>query len=258
MATRWLSMKIATRRVMRQLGLTATHTTVNLPKVRDELVQRWIQAEGSQANDGRAARYCTFTFGDADRLYNQPSARWHWLDREMSSNIAGETGACAIYEGALAAMALRRRVGVPLPAATANFVHDHLRAERRHLQLMESVVAPTRRTILLPVWRVAGFVLGFVPTVTFGSEGLFLTVYAVESFVEEHYNTQIGPLKEQGASPELVKLLQQCCADEVHHKEDALVRMRSHDEPHIHMLERAWVRIVVGGSALAAEIARRL
>ena len=42
--------------------------------------------------------------GVHEASYAQPAAPWHWLDRELSSNIAGETGAVCIYHGAAAAL----------------------------------------------------------------------------------------------------------------------------------------------------------
>lgn len=66
---------------------------------------------------------------------------------------------------------------------------------------------------------------------------------------------QIGPLREDGRCPHLVSLLEYCCADEVLHKGDAQARAGG---PPRTLVERAWVAIVKTGSALAAEVARRV
>ena len=57
------------------------------------------------------------------------------------------------------------------------------------LDLFKALIPPHKHTILLPVWRVAGFTLGLLPTLA-GDRALFVTVEAVETFVEEHYHEQ--------------------------------------------------------------------
>jgi len=79
----------------------------------------------------------------------------------------------------------------------------------------------------------------------------------VEGSCQVRYNTQIGrleagPLDADGR--ELVRLLKVCCADEVHHKEDAAERLGAADGAAAH----AWGFVVELGSAAAAEVARRV
>ena len=81
-----------------------------------------------------------------------------------------------------------------------------------------------------------------------------LTVQAVETFVEIHYNEQISPLVEHGRCPQLVALLVHCCADEVHHRDDAAERSGGE----INTVEWGWMGLVRFGSATAAEVARRI
>jgi ubiquinone biosynthesis monooxygenase Coq7 len=92
---------------------------------------------------------------------------------------------------------------------------------------------------------------------------LYVTVEAVETFVEEHFQDQIVPLKEQGGSEELVRLLEHCCADEVHHKTDAAKKLLEHtggeDGKYLNAWwVRPWSTIVQRGSAFAAAVARRI
>ena len=181
--------------------------------------------------------------------YDDRGAPWFWLDRELSSNVAGETGAVCIYDGAACALALRSST---LPT-TLQFVEEHRAAERAHLDLFAALLPTHKHTRLLPAWRAAGFALGFAPALL-SDRALFLTVESVETFVEVHYGEQIGPLKEEGRCPRLVELLEHCCADEVHHRDDAQAR-RGHGAPNA--LERAWMAVVRLGSAVAAEVARR-
>mmetsp|Transcript_1510 Transcript_1510/g.4552 ORF Transcript_1510/g.4552 Transcript_1510/m.4552 type:complete len:243 (-) Transcript_1510:72-800(-) len=182
-----------------------------------------------------------------------PGDRWYWLDRELSSNVAGETGAVSIYSGALAALRLRGCED----EAVLQFCAEHVAAERAHLAYFERLVPREMHTRLLPAWRLAGYGLGFAPSLLLGDVGLFATVRSVETFVEVHYNAQIdrlaaGPLDPDGR--ELVRLLRVCCADEVHHKEDAAERLGAADGA----AARAWGFVVELGSAAAAEVARRV
>jgi ubiquinone biosynthesis monooxygenase Coq7 len=131
-------------------------------------------------------------------LYADGAARWSWLDRELSSNVAGETGAVCIYEGAAAALALRGgassetlafvgRAGLsPHPctlltmarALCVGQVDEHRKSEAAHLALFLELLPPAKYTALLPAWRVAGRSLGFAPTLIGGERWLFLTVDA--------------------------------------------------------------------------------
>mmetsp|Transcript_12286 Transcript_12286/g.18846 ORF Transcript_12286/g.18846 Transcript_12286/m.18846 type:complete len:273 (+) Transcript_12286:115-933(+) len=225
-------------------------------QIRNEIFNYWLKAEAASPNAGETkAQYCCFTFHDAKKAYLKPSANWHWLDRELSSNLAGETGAVFIYRGALSALSLR-----PIHDDVLEFCKSHMANESTHLQMFQYIVPDGKRTLLLPIWKIAGFTLGFVPTLLGGSKALYVTVEAVETFVEEHFQEQIVPLKNQQACPKLVELLEHCCEDEVHHKEDAARRLLGHSSNR--SLDAFWIKpwsfIVKKGSALAAEIARRI
>ena len=60
--------------------------------------------------------------------YGERGSRWYWLDRELSSNVAGETGAVFIYVGARQALRLRGIGG-----DSEAFCSEHVAAERAHL-----------------------------------------------------------------------------------------------------------------------------
>ena len=122
------------------------------------------------------------------------------------------------------------------------------------MDLFAALLPEHKHTRLLPIWRVAGFALGFVPA-AYSDRALFKTVEAVETFVEIHYQEQIVPLKRHGRCPQLVELLEHCCADEVHHKDDATARSGGGETSYA---EGAWMAVVKLGSAAAAEFARRV
>lgn len=162
----------------------------------------------------RRARYCCYTYQDAKREYESRSSAWYWLDRELSSNLAGETGAVYIYKGALCALSLRERwfrfqtkqQREQQIIAARQFCETHHTAEESHRQFFDSVVPLEKRTRLLPVWRLAGYILGFLPTLVGGSHALYVTVQAVEAFVEKHFQAQIVPLRKE----ENVRSLSSC------------------------------------------------
>lgn len=86
------------------------------------------------------------------------------------------------------------------------FASTHAKTESQHLEWLNSTfrVAKSfdgkerafRPSVLLPLWHVAGFSLGFVSTF-FSPRFLYVTTDAVESFVERHYNQQIERLTEE-------------------------------------------------------------
>lgn len=137
-------------------------------------------------------------------------------------------------------------------ASCTKFCGEHVQAESLHLALMEALLDGPQRTALVPLWRLSGFYLGFVPTVLLGPRGLYATVEPVETFVVGHYEEQYGPLEEQGLAPKLCAALRVCCADEAHHRDDAAERAG----PPGSLLRSAWAAVVRGGSAGAAHVAR--
>jgi len=72
------------------------------------------------------------------------------------------------------------------PEARA-FVSTHHATEAEHLAYFDRLLDMRMKSKLLPLWRVSGWCLGFFPTLLGGEPALFLTVEAVETFVEEHY-----------------------------------------------------------------------
>jgi ubiquinone biosynthesis monooxygenase Coq7 len=130
--------------------------------------------------------------------------------------------------------------------------------------LFEALLPQSKRTRLLPLWRFSGFALGFLPAAV-SPRALFVTVEAVETFVEQHYQSQIKPLRDEGLAPELVRLLSHCCEEEVHHRDDAARRAAAQrregtgwSDRALSLVERGWAAVVRAGSEIAAECARRV
>eukprot|EP00937_MAST-01D_sp_MAST-1D-sp2_P005301 g5301.t1 len=255
----------------------------------------WGQKAGAGANTGGHADVLADGFAySAISRYEPHFPRW--LQRELRSNHAGETGAVSIYEGALWAMKLRWRVpggregggsaGDGYEKELVGFCQHHAASERAHLVALNRILEPRLRSVLLPAWRAAGFALGAVSTL-WCPRGIYVTTDAVETFVEQHYNAQIARLEagdrvgvgvgdgagDVGAGAgaeavkgvadgkaELVRVLRWACEDEVAHKEEA--RLRAQDErggqPWFEWIDPAWRWVVGTGSAAAAELARRI
>ncbi len=167
-----------------------------------------------------------------------------WLTRELRSDHAGETGAVAIYRGILA---------VSRNAEIRRFAAAHLKTERRHRELIETVLPLKARSLFLPIWRVAGFLTGAIPSL-FGSRAVFATIDAVETFVDRHYADQVGRLSREGTHAEIRALLERCREDEVLHREEARHAFDGSPGP----ITRGWGRLVSAGSAAAVAVARRV
>lgn len=91
------------------------------------------------------------------------------------------------------------------PEARA-FVSTHHATEAEHLAYFDRLLDMRMKSKLLPLWRISGWCLGFFPTLIGGEPALFLTVEAVETFVEEHYKVGRGERMEGGKEGEWVVL----------------------------------------------------
>ena len=163
---------------------------------------------------------------------------------DLRSDHAGETGAVMIYRGILAVASDR---------ALRDFAARHMATERRHLDLMEALLPPDRRSLLLPIWRLAGFLTGCLPALA-GPHAVYATIEAVESFVDRHYAEQLAKLPADAAAEPLRQLLQQCQAEEVEHRDEAAALRGAPPGPRL----RGWAWMVGHGSAAAVAAARRL
>lgn len=167
----------------------------------------------------------------------------------MRSNHAGETGAVWIYRGSACV------VWSPRIRAMAA---EHAETEENHLVVIRHLLPKDQQSWLLPLWRVMGFTLGF-GSALFGYRAFCLTVEAVETFVEQHYQEQIDHLRPMPKHAALRQVLERCCAEEVHHQQDALRRLGP-DQPIIppSRIAQVWKKIVGTGSELAVHAAKRL
>ncbi len=164
--------------------------------------------------------------------------------RDLRSDHAGEHGAVAIYRGMLA---------VTRDPDLRRFARRHLLAESRHLRFFQRFLPADGKSRLLPVWWLAGWLLG-AGSAALGPRAAYATIAAVERFVEDHYNEQIDSMRGRPGLDGLVEILTKFCADEVHHRDDALASIPSGES----WLARSWGRVVDGGSRVGVAIARRI
>ncbi len=170
-----------------------------------------------------------------------------YLERELRSDHAGETGAVAIYKGIAAIAAWRG------DAELVEFAFKHGQTEAEHLRLIEAWFPPVRRSYLLGPWRVAGWLTGALPAL-FGRRSVYATIAAVETFVDQHYQQQIDHLQCHGGPEGLLPLLVRCQADERDHRDEAAMLVGAQASWPL----RAWCRVVGTGSAAAVVLARRV
>jgi 3-demethoxyubiquinol 3-hydroxylase len=125
---------------------------------------------------------------------------------------AGEYGAVRIYEGQLAVLKNR---------ASAQTIRHMAEQEQRHLKTFDKLVNErrVRPTALEPVWRLAGFALGF-GTALMGEKAAFACTAAVEEAIDEHYARQIADLGDR--DPDLKRTVEDFRADEAAHRQTAL------------------------------------
>ncbi|XP_030638040.1 NADPH-dependent 3-demethoxyubiquinone 3-hydroxylase, mitochondrial [Chanos chanos] len=138
------------------------------------------------------------------------------LDSMLRVDHAGEYGANRIYAGQMAILG-RTQAG-PL-------IQQMWDQEKEHLRKFDEILGENRvrPTLLLPVWNIAGFLLG-AATALLGKEGAMACTVAVEESISEHYNSQIRTLME--ADPErymeLLQLIKEFRDDELEHHDTGL------------------------------------
>jgi ubiquinone biosynthesis monooxygenase Coq7 len=168
-----------------------------------------------------------------------------YVERELRSDHAGETGAVYIYKGIIAVATLRRDIEL------IHLAKSHGNTEAEHLALIESILEKKYRSRLLGLWRLAGWLTGAIPAL-FSRSAVYATIAAVETFVERHYQQQIDHLQTNGSYDELLELLTRCQADETLHKNEAKLKI----SPSIPLVLKTWCSLVGTGSAAAVVLAR--
>lgn len=110
------------------------------------------------------------------------------IDEIIRINHAGELGADRIYAGQYAVL------GKTPVGPTLQHMWDQ---EKKHRSEFERLIKEyrVRPTVMMPIWNVAGFVLG-AGTALLGEKAAMACTVAVETVIVEHYNDQLRQIME--------------------------------------------------------------
>ncbi len=177
-----------------------------------------------------------------DRMPGDPG-REETLARMIRVDQAGEYGAVRIYAGQRAF--LRRS-----PARDA--VEAMAAKEAEHLETFNALVAErgVRPTALMPVWHVAGYLVG-AATGLMGARTAMACTEAVEEVIDRHYADQSAALGDDEAA--LRATIDTFRADEIEHRVIA-VEHDAREAPGYRVLTGA----VKAGSRLAIWLSTRI
>ena len=130
------------------------------------------------------------------------------LEEIIRVNHAGEYGATRIYDGQIAIFGKNSKIG-----KTIQHMADQ---EKEHIETFEKLIIQyrVRPTALLPLWNVAGFVLG-ATTALMGEKAAMACTVAVEKVIGNHYKEQASLLaKDQKKLKSIIKKFEK---DELEH-----------------------------------------
>jgi len=129
--------------------------------------------------------------------------------RMVRVDHAGEYGAGRIYAGQLAVLGNGEK---------GEILRHMAEQEKQHLAGFsdEIIRRRVRPTALLPIWHIAGFVLG-AATARMGEKAAMACTVAVEEVIDEHYQSQIEAL---GADePGLRETIETYRQEEIEHRD---------------------------------------
>ena len=122
-----------------------------------------------------------------ERISQQSKTEKYVLEQIIRVNHAGEYGATRIYDGQIAIFGKNSKIG-----KTIQQMSDQ---EQEHIETFEKLIIKNRvrPTVLLPIWNIAGYLLG-VSTALMGKKAAMACTVAVESVIGEHYKKQAKQL----------------------------------------------------------------
>jgi len=176
------------------------------------------------------------------RLPGDPDDR-QFLERVVRVDHAGEYGAKRIYAGQLAVLGKG-------PAGPT--IRHMAEQEERHLAAFSDLLAErrVRPTALMPIWHVAGFLLG-AGSALLGEKAAMACTVAVETVIDEHYKSQMEALGDGEA--ELKQTIAGFRDEEIEHRDTGLAH-GAEEAPGYEPLSAA----VKAGSRLAIWLSERL
>eukprot|EP00188_Purpureofilum_apyrenoidigerum_P004814 Plantae.Rhodophyta-Purpureofilum_apyrenoidigerum.ctg5742.p1 GENE.Plantae.Rhodophyta-Purpureofilum_apyrenoidigerum.ctg5742~~Plantae.Rhodophyta-Purpureofilum_apyrenoidigerum.ctg5742.p1 ORF type:complete len:245 (-),score=55.80 Plantae.Rhodophyta-Purpureofilum_apyrenoidigerum.ctg5742:89-823(-) len=169
------------------------------------------------------------------------------IDKMIRVDHAGELGARQIYAGQLAVFR-----GTPIEST----IQEMADQEKKHMDAFDGLIAArrVRPTAMMPIWRVAGYALGF-GTAMLGKEAAMACTVAVEEVIAEHYNDQVRQLMEDDFQDEgeLRDMFKEFRDDELEHKDTGI----EHDAASAPMY-RPLTRVIKAGCYAAIFVSERV
>ena len=172
-----------------------------------------IFATGAQTQHTITCRLLATKYNDLDEKSKK------LYDRIIRIDHAGEFGADRIYAGQMAVLG-KTDVG-PL-------IQHMWDQEKHHLATFERLIPEyrVRPTAFLPLWNIAGYVLG-AGTALLGKEAAMACTVAVEETITDHYNAQLRELLElEGGNSdkhkELMDIIHKFRDEEMEHHDTGL------------------------------------
>jgi len=165
------------------------------------------------------------------------------VKRMIRVDHAGEYSAARIYAGQLAVLGR---------GDTAPVLREMQAQEQQHLNRFADLIADRRirPTAMLPLWHVAGFVLG-AATAALGEKAAMACTVAVEETIDAHYASQIAALDDSEA--ELRDSLVKFRNEELQHRDIGL-RHGAEQAPGYRLLSA----VIKAGCRVAIRISERI
>ncbi|XP_047123576.1 5-demethoxyubiquinone hydroxylase, mitochondrial isoform X1 [Hydra vulgaris] len=160
-------------------------------------------------------RYFSLTFSNNQFKSNREQRKHeqHILSQILRVDHAGEMGADRIYAGQMAVLK---------DSEYGSVINKMWIQEKEHLKKFNELLPKykIRPSALLPLWNVAGFVLG-AGTALMGKEAAMACTIAVEEVIGQHYDSQLRELLTENPEryKELLEVLQKFRDDELEHME---------------------------------------
>jgi len=138
------------------------------------------------------------------------------VDQIIRVDHAGEMGASFIYKGQMAVLG---------KSSIAPLIQEMKEHEEKHLAKFEELLVEykVRPTILIPLWKLAGFTLGAGCSLL-GEKGAMACTVAVEALVTKHYDDQVEAMLNNNPKldQELIQIIKQFRDDEQEHHDIGL------------------------------------
>ena len=141
------------------------------------------------------------------------------IDEILRVNHAGEFGAQMIYQSQIKFSKNMKLKEELKKISDEEMVHFKYFDE-------EIIKNRTRPTVMQPVWRVGGFMLGAISSIL-GEKYVHACTEAVETTIVDHYNEQVDFLKKNKVRNNLRLKIQKFCKEEDNHKMNSKKKVHS-------------------------------